>query len=87
MAPTQDSGGPSSEGGGEDGGLTLAFLGKSGVAIADMKRELERLLGAHRRTGRSAAKKKDRLSAGPFVLPNKADLGSNVVLIQVRKTH
>eukprot|EP00903_Cladosiphon_okamuranus_P008249 g7940.t1 len=82
-APTRDSGGPSSEGGAEGGGLALAFLGKSGAVIADMKREVEKLLKVHRLTCRSAAKRMDGLVTGPFVLPNKADHGSNAVLIQV----
>ena len=83
-APTRDGGGPFPEGE-EDVGLALAFLGKRGAVIADMKQEVEKLLGVHRRTGRSAAKKKGELARGAFVLPNKADSGSNVVLVQVKK--
>lgn len=80
VASTRDSGGLSSEG---DGDLTFAFMGKRDAPIVDIKQEVERLHEAHRRTSRRA-KKEEGFETGPFVLPNKVDVGSNVVLVQVR---
>lgn len=85
---TRDSGGGAAASSEGDRGLTVAFVGKGGAAIADVKQEVERLHEAHRRATRRA-KTKEGSETGPFVLPNKADAGSNVVLVQVSeiKTH
>ncbi|CAM9775634.1 unnamed protein product [Ectocarpus fasciculatus] len=60
----------------------VAFLGKKGVPIADVKKEVEKRREAHRRASRRAPKS-EVADRGPFVLPNEADVGSNVVLMQV----
>lgn len=64
--------------------MTFAFVGNRGAPIADIKQEVEKMHEAHRRTSR---RPKGKLNEGfeprPFVLPNEADVGSNVVLIQV----
>lgn len=60
----------------------VAFLGKKGVPMADVKKAVEKLHEAHRRASRRAPKS-EKADRGPFVLPNEADVGSNVVLVQV----
>ena len=88
VAKTQDGGGLSLDGGGGgDGGLTFAFVGKKGAPIADIKQEVEKMHEAHRRTSRRPKKKNEAFEPRPFVLPNEADVDSNVVLVQVRKNH
>eukprot|EP00752_Nemacystus_decipiens_P007415 g6630.t3 len=85
VAPTRESGEASSPGGGGDGGLTFAFVGKRGAPIADIKQEVEKMHEAHRRMSRRG-KKKEGLETRPFVLPNQADVGSDLVLVQVTGT-
>lgn len=81
VVSTRDRGGSSSEG---EYDVTVAFMGKRDTPIVDIKQEVEKLHNAHRRVSRRAGKN-ERVDKGPFVLPNKADAGSNMVLVQVNE--
>lgn len=76
---------PSSSGGGGDT-TRVAFLGRKGVPMVDIKREVEKLHEAHRRMYRANRRggKNEMAERVPFALPDESDVGSNVVLVQVR---
>lgn len=76
----RDSGRLSSKG--EDH-VTVAFMGKRDTPIVDIKQEVEKLHKTHTRKNRRAGKDESS-NKGPFVLPDTADAGSNVVLVQVK---
>lgn len=75
----RESGGSSAE---EDA-VTVSFMGKSDTPIVDVKQEVEKLHKSHTRVSRRTGKN-EAADKGPFVLPNTADVGSNMVLVQVK---
>lgn len=68
------------EGGSE---LSIAFVGKANVSMVDVKRELEGMHTQHQRSARRQRQSSDIPATQPFLLPNRADESSNVVLVQV----
>lgn len=72
----------------EEEGVAVNFLGKQNVRISGVKQEVERLHAAHRRDRRKGDQRKgDQREVpvvSPFLLPDKMEAGSNVVLVQVQ---
>ncbi len=79
VASVREGGDPGSRG---EGDVTVAFVGRRDSPIVNIKQEVEKLHKAHGRSARRAGKT-EGLEGAPFVLPNEADPGSNVVLVQV----
>lgn len=79
VVPERDT--PASKGTGVGSHVAVTFLGRRDVSIVDIKREVKRLNDDERRRwrGRPEARR-------PAVLPNEAEAGSNVVLVQVRRS-
>lgn len=81
VASVRDRGELGSEG---EEDVTVAFVGRRDSPIVNIKQEVEKLHKAHGRSARKAGKT-ERLEEGPFVLPNEADAGSKMVLVQVNE--
>lgn len=60
--------------------ISIAYVGKQGLPVVDIKHALETMIAQDLRSRR---RREAEQTGGPFVLPNEVDEQSNVVLLQI----
>lgn len=64
--------------------ISIAYVGKQGLPIVDIKHALENMISQHAHSRRRRQEgQTGELTGRPFVLPNEMDEESNVVLLQI----